>query len=67
MAKLDVNSGPLHDTIEYLVQHHVAVASTLPVFEMESFPGRPTTQRRQLDTLLTRCEECVAGESRALQ
>ena len=22
MAKLDVNSGPLHDTIQYLVQHH---------------------------------------------
>lgn len=51
MAKLDVNSGPLHDTIEYLVQHHVAVTSTLPVFEMGSFPGRPTAQQRQLDAL----------------
>jgi hypothetical protein len=51
MAKLDANSGPLHDTIEYLVQHHVAVTSTLPVFEMGSFPGRPTMQRRVLDAL----------------
>ena len=51
MAKLDVNSGPLHDTIQYLVQHHVAVTSTLPVFEMGSFPGRPTVQQRQLDAL----------------
>jgi imidazolonepropionase-like amidohydrolase len=51
MAKLDVNSGPLHDTIEYLVQHHVAVTSTLPVFEMGSFTGRPTVQRRVLDAL----------------
>ena len=51
MAKLDANAGPLHDTIEYLVQHHVAVTSTLPVFEMGSFPGRPTMQRRVLDTL----------------
>jgi imidazolonepropionase-like amidohydrolase len=51
MAKLDVNSGPLHDTIQYLVQHHVAVTSTLPVFEMGSFPGRPTAQQRQLDAL----------------
>jgi len=51
MAKLDVNTGPLHDTIQYLVQHHVAVTSTLPVFEMGSFPGRPTVQQRQLDAL----------------
>ena len=51
MAKLDVNSGPLHDTIQYLVQHHVAVTSTLPVFEMGSFPGRPTVQKRVLDSL----------------
>jgi imidazolonepropionase-like amidohydrolase len=51
MAKLDANSGPLHDTIHYLVQHHVALTSTLPVFEMGSFPGRPTVQQRQLDAL----------------
>ena len=51
MAKLDVNSGPLHDTIQYLIQHHVAVTSTLPVFEMRSFPGRPTMQKRVLDAL----------------
>jgi imidazolonepropionase-like amidohydrolase len=51
MAKLDANAGPLHDTIQYLVQHHVVVTSTLPVFEMGSFPGRPTMQRRVLDAL----------------
>jgi imidazolonepropionase-like amidohydrolase len=51
MAKLDANSGPLHDTIQYLVQHHVAVTSTLPVFEMISFSGRPTVQQRVLDAL----------------
>src|SRR6202051_3790046 len=34
ISKLDVQSGPLHDTILDLVQHHVAVTSTLPVFEM---------------------------------
>jgi imidazolonepropionase-like amidohydrolase len=51
MAKLDVNSGPLHETIAYLVQHHVAVTSTLPVFEMGSFTGRPTMQKRILDSL----------------
>jgi imidazolonepropionase-like amidohydrolase len=51
IAKLDANSGPLRDTIQYLVQHHVAVTSTLPVFEMGSFPGRPTMQKRVLDAL----------------
>lgn len=51
MAKLDVNAGPLHDMIAYLVQHHVAVTSTLPVFEMGSFPGRPTLEKRVLETL----------------
>jgi imidazolonepropionase-like amidohydrolase len=51
MAKLNVNSGPLHDTIQYLIQHHVAVTSTLPVFEMGSFSGRPTMQKRVLDAL----------------
>jgi len=51
MAKLDTNSGPLHETIQYLVQHHVAVTSTLPVFEMGSFSGRPTAQKRVLDAL----------------
>ena len=51
MAKLDVNAGPLHDLILYLVQHHVAVTSTLPVFEMGTFPGRPTIQKRLMDAL----------------
>ena len=51
MAKLDVNMGPLHDMIVDLVQHHVAVTSTLPVFEMGSFTGRPTLEKRLLDAL----------------
>jgi len=51
MATLDVNSGPLHDMILYLVQKHVAVTSTLPVFEMGSSSGRPAIQQRVLDAL----------------
>jgi hypothetical protein len=50
ISKLDVQSGPLHDTIVDLVQHHVAVTSTLPVFEL-FVPGRPTIQQRVLDAL----------------
>jgi len=51
MAKLDVNSGPVHDMILDLIKRHVAMTSTLPVFEMGSFPGRPALQARVLDVL----------------
>jgi imidazolonepropionase-like amidohydrolase len=51
MAKLDVHAGQLHDMIVDLVQRHVAITSTLPVFEMGSFTGRPTLQKRVLDAL----------------
>ncbi|HVM92914.1 MAG TPA: hypothetical protein VMT67_08900, partial [Terriglobales bacterium] len=50
IGKLDIQNGPVHDMIQDLVQHHVAVTSTLPVFEM-SVPGRPTIQQRVLDAL----------------
>jgi imidazolonepropionase-like amidohydrolase len=49
-AKLDIQAGPVHDMIVDLVQHHIAVTSTLPVFEM-FVPGRPTIQQRVLDAL----------------
>ena len=49
-GKLDVQSGPVHDMILDLVQRHVAITSTLPVFEMD-VPGRPTIEKRVLDTL----------------
>jgi imidazolonepropionase-like amidohydrolase len=51
LAKLDAKAGPMHDTIAYLVQRHVAITSTLPVFEMGSFTGRPTLKKRVLDSL----------------
>lgn len=49
-GKMEINSGPVHDMIADLVQHHVAVTSTLPVFEVE-VPGRPKIQARVLDAL----------------
>src|ERR1035437_2125446 len=61
MSKLDANAGPLHDMILYLVQHHVAVTSTLPVFEMGSFPGRPTLQTRVLDALSPDARSALLG------
>jgi imidazolonepropionase-like amidohydrolase len=50
LAKLDVNSGPVNDMIADLVKHHVAITSTLAVFEM-NLPGRPTIQQRVLDAM----------------
>ncbi|MGA7565244.1 MAG: amidohydrolase family protein [Terriglobales bacterium] len=50
ISKLDAQNGPLHDMILDLIQRHVAVTSTLPVFEM-FVPGRPTIEQRVLDAL----------------
>jgi hypothetical protein len=49
-AKQDVNEAPVQDLIHNLVSHHVAVTSTLPVFEA-GVPGRPKMQRRTLDAM----------------
>jgi hypothetical protein len=51
ISRLQIGAGAVHDMIVDLVQHHVAVTSTLPVFEMGSFAGRPTIQKRVLDAL----------------
>jgi hypothetical protein len=50
LADLDVKSGPVHDMIVDLVKRHVAITSTLPVFELE-VPGRPSIQPRVLEAL----------------
>jgi len=50
LAGLDVQNGPVHDMIVDLVKRHVAITSTLPVFEVE-VPGRPSIQARVLDAL----------------
>ena len=49
-AKQDMNGAAVQALIQNLVSHHVAVTSTLPVFEA-SVPGRPKLQRRVLDAM----------------
>jgi len=49
-AKQDVNGAQVQQMIHDLVSHHVAVTSTLPVFEL-SIPGRPKLQQRVLDAM----------------
>ena len=48
--KLDVNGPEVQALIHDLVAHHVAVTSTLPVFEA-FVPGRPKLQQRVLDAM----------------
>jgi imidazolonepropionase-like amidohydrolase len=48
---LEVSSGPIFDTIRDLVSHHVAVTSTLPVFET-FVPNRAPLDARILDAML---------------
>jgi imidazolonepropionase-like amidohydrolase len=50
MASLDIESAPVQTMIRDLVAHHVAVTSTLPVFEL-SIPGRPPLEPRVLAAL----------------
>ena len=45
-----VNDPEITRLIRALVNHHVAVTSTLPVFEL-TVPGRPPAQRRALDAM----------------
>jgi hypothetical protein len=49
-TKQDVNGLAVQELIRNLVAHHVAVTSTLPVFEC-GVPGRPKLQRRMLEAM----------------
>jgi imidazolonepropionase-like amidohydrolase len=50
LQALDPSGPEAHRLIEYLVQHHVALTSTLPVFET-SVPGRPVAPSGALDAM----------------
>lgn len=49
-ANMDINGPQVKKLIDDLVSHHVAVTSTLPVFE-SSAPGRPKLEQRTLDAM----------------
>jgi len=49
-AKLDVNGPEIQTTIKTLIAHHVAVTSTLPVFE-QFVSSRPDVPQKALDAL----------------
>jgi imidazolonepropionase-like amidohydrolase len=49
-VKLDIKSAPVQQTIRELVQHKVAITSTLAVFDAMA-PNRPPLEQRFLDVL----------------
>ncbi|MEP6504122.1 MAG: amidohydrolase family protein [Betaproteobacteria bacterium] len=51
LATMDIDSAPIQALIRHLVDKHVAVTSTLPVFET-FVPGRAPLQARVLDAML---------------
>jgi imidazolonepropionase-like amidohydrolase len=51
LAKLELESAPVKAMIQDLVEHHVAVTSTLPVFET-FVANRPPIDARVMDALL---------------
>ncbi|HEY6947157.1 MAG TPA: amidohydrolase family protein [Candidatus Acidoferrum sp.] len=51
LLPLEVSSGPIHEMIRDLVAHHVAITSTLPVFET-LVPNRAPLDARVLDAML---------------
>jgi hypothetical protein len=50
-ANLDGSSPQMQELFRILIEHHVAITSTLPVFEL-IVPGRPPLQQRVLDAML---------------
>jgi imidazolonepropionase-like amidohydrolase len=48
---LDPKGTQMQDSFRFLIEHHVAITSTLPVFE-QFVPGRPPLQQRVLDAML---------------
>lgn len=50
LTKLDIASAPVQEMIRDLVAHHVAITSTLAVFEA-LVPGRPPLQPRVLNAM----------------
>jgi len=56
LLALDVNSPEVQDLIRHLVEHDVAITSTLPVFETYT-PGRPPAPNGALDAMASEARD----------
>ncbi len=67
LVALDLSSAPAKDMIRDLVARHVAVTSTLPVYET-SVPNQPPLPQRVLDALAPESRaDYLAGRARAAE
>lgn len=57
LARMDASSPEAKDLINLLVSHHVAITSTLPVFEGDRGGGRPALRQQALDAMTPEARE----------
>jgi imidazolonepropionase-like amidohydrolase len=57
LARMDPNSAEAKELINTLVSHHVAITSTLPVFEGDVGGGRPPLRQQVLDAMTPQARE----------
>jgi imidazolonepropionase-like amidohydrolase len=57
LEHMPANGPEAKDLIDALVKHHVAITSTLPVFESGSIPGRPPLRQQELDVMTPEARE----------
>jgi hypothetical protein len=57
LARMDAASPEAKELIATLVQHHVAITSTLPVFEGDIGGGRPPVRQQVLDAMTPQARE----------
>jgi imidazolonepropionase-like amidohydrolase len=57
LEHMQANGPEAKDLIDTLVKHHVAITSTLPVFESGALPGRPPLRQQTLDVMTPQARE----------
>ncbi len=57
LARMSPESAEGKQLIDILVRHHVAITSTLPVFEGDAGGGRPPLRQQQLDAMTPQARE----------
>src|SRR4029077_19139843 len=57
LARMDPNGPEAKDLIATLISHHVAITSTLPVFEGDRGGGRPALRQQVLDAMTPQARE----------
>jgi imidazolonepropionase-like amidohydrolase len=57
LARMDPNGSEAKDLIDTLIRHHVAITSTLPVFEGDLGGGRPPLRQQVLDAMTPQARE----------